>query len=529
MIKKTLPAAIALAGSLGLAGAANAVNVNHDGLGEALLYSYYTTEGGNDTLINITNTSNNVKAVKVRFVEAMNSQEVLDFNLYLSPYDVWTGAVSRSSGGAKLTTADTSCTVPAIPAGGVEFREFVYQGSNYATSQGGPQGTDRTRTGYLEVIEMGVVINEDPADPDAFNPAIAATHVNGVPADCSVLTNAWGGAGQWTADNGRAVNEPDGGLYGSGIIINVAGGTDVAYDAVALDSFLIDGSTEGHLGGTPDAYNTTVDLHADPGTVQPSLQDATAIATLANGATVIPEDPGGTLNRGIDAVSMVLQKESIANDYLTVASLAAGTDWVVTFPTKRFYVNGWTPSGADATVPAAATPRPEPFTSFWTDAEVNSVEGSSCETIAITFYDQEEGEQAPSGVDFSPRPPSGPAFALCYEANVLTINDTGILGGGYTKSNLNLPAAFDAGWINVGLTGTYLNPENSVNYTRRILIDQAAGLGTSAPTATLGLPAIGFSVISFANGDVGGLLSNYAGLTDHKSRHTTVTVTPPVP
>ena len=93
-MKKALPAAIALAGSLGFAAAANAVNVNHDGLGEALLYSYYTTEDGNDTLVNITNTTGYVKAVKVRFVESMNSQEVLDFNLYLSPYDVWTGAVS---------------------------------------------------------------------------------------------------------------------------------------------------------------------------------------------------------------------------------------------------------------------------------------------------------------------------------------------------------------------------------------------------------------------------------------------------
>ena len=103
-MKKALPAAIALAGSLGFAAAANAVNVNHDGLGEVLLYSYYTTEDGNDSLINITNTTDQVKAVKVRFVESMNSQEVLDFNLYLSPYDVWTAAVTKSANGAKLIT-----------------------------------------------------------------------------------------------------------------------------------------------------------------------------------------------------------------------------------------------------------------------------------------------------------------------------------------------------------------------------------------------------------------------------------------
>ena len=32
----------------------------------------------------------------------------------------------------------------------------------------------------------------------------------------------------------------------------------------------------------------------------------------------------------------------------------------------------------------------------------------------------------------------------------------------------------------------------------------------------LGLPVIGFSATQFVNGDVGGLLSNYAGSTEHK-------------
>ena len=32
----------------------------------------------------------------------------------------------------------------------------------------------------------------------------------------------------------------------------------------------------------------------------------------------------------------------------------------------------------------------------------------------------------------------------------------------------------------------------------------------------VGLPVIGFSATQFVNGDVGGLLSNYAGSTEHK-------------
>ncbi len=91
--QKALFSAIAGAGALALTGAANAVYVNHDGLGQVLVYPYYTARDGVATLLSVVNTTNNAKIVKVRFLEGKNSQEVLDFNLFLSPFDVWTGAV----------------------------------------------------------------------------------------------------------------------------------------------------------------------------------------------------------------------------------------------------------------------------------------------------------------------------------------------------------------------------------------------------------------------------------------------------
>ena len=111
--QKALFSAIAGAGALALTGAANAVYVNHDGLGQVLVYPYYTARDGVATLLSVVNTTNNAKIVKVRFLEGKNSQEVLDFNLFLSPFDVWTGGVTAKSGGAYLTTSDTSCTNPA--------------------------------------------------------------------------------------------------------------------------------------------------------------------------------------------------------------------------------------------------------------------------------------------------------------------------------------------------------------------------------------------------------------------------------
>src|SRR5687768_14269717 len=148
-----------LAGAAGLATTATAVNLNPDGLGQVLIYPYYTVNAGNDTLLSVVNTTNRAKAVKVRFLEGRNSREVLDFNLYLSPFDVWTAAVFQLSGTgeANLLTRDTSCTVPAIrtntslpqTAGGdryVPFRNFAYTGGN---ADNGPTSLTRTREGYF--------------------------------------------------------------------------------------------------------------------------------------------------------------------------------------------------------------------------------------------------------------------------------------------------------------------------------------------------------------------------------------------
>src|SRR5574337_1616624 len=112
--KKSLCAALAGIGALGVAGAAQAVNVNGNGLGQVLIYPYYTARNdaaGNayNSLLSVVNTTNSVKSVKVRFLEGQNSREVLDFNLFLSPHDVWTAAIGATgSGGASVASSDAS-------------------------------------------------------------------------------------------------------------------------------------------------------------------------------------------------------------------------------------------------------------------------------------------------------------------------------------------------------------------------------------------------------------------------------------
>src|SRR5210317_2053604 len=116
MNRKNLTAAVlaGLAGAAGIVGSAQAVNVNPDGLGQVLIYPYYTVNGGNLTLLSVVNTSEDAKAVKVRFLEGKNSREVLDFNLYMSKYDVWTASLRNVDGTPVMKTTDTTCTVPYI-------------------------------------------------------------------------------------------------------------------------------------------------------------------------------------------------------------------------------------------------------------------------------------------------------------------------------------------------------------------------------------------------------------------------------
>ena len=44
--------------------------------------------------MSVVNTTASTKAVKVRFREGKNSAEVLDFNVFLSPFDVWTASIT---------------------------------------------------------------------------------------------------------------------------------------------------------------------------------------------------------------------------------------------------------------------------------------------------------------------------------------------------------------------------------------------------------------------------------------------------
>lgn len=497
MKKNSLATAIiaSAAGVAGLVGVANAVNLNPDGLGQVLIYPYYTVNGGNSTVITVVNTTDKVKAVKVRFVEALNSAEVYDFNLYLSPYDVWaTNVVAAGDTGARLVTVDTSCTVPNELPG--TFLQWEYAVNTPDALAG--LGEARVRQGHLEIIEMG---NIDDSTAYGSFLAGAATHTNGVPgvprvSDCSDLEWEWT-SGAWAGVNpaNAYMTPPNGGLFGGATIVSAEYGRALSYNADAIDGFFTD---------------TASTLHYNPGSVFPHLgmaDDGTGGAT----ARIFMNGNFYSIDyaAGIDAVSAVLTSRYIYNEYSLNAALDAASEWVITFPTKRHYVHTFAAPGATNYGAYAALPFVNNFPVALSAAALAGFRGS-CHNYQIRYWDREERTTTRS-LTVSPPAPT-PGFGLCWEANVLafgqTINSstpTRILGATSTYGASGLSGfEFQEGWARIELDSS------------------AAGFQYYLPRGSrdqvlIGQPVTGFWASEVVNNNVAdGIRANFGALHSHR-------------
>ena len=486
-----------IAGVAGFAGLANAVDLNPDGLGQVLIYPYYTVNKGQDTLISVVNTTDVGKAVKVRFLEGYNSREVLDFNLFLSAFDVWTAAVSQVSddGGAQINTADKSC-IDFIPSFPYPFSSAAYTGgvagpggASYPKDSG-PQTIDRTREGYLEMIEMGDIIVGSDLEA-AITHVQDGTYDGGTP-DCGAPV------GDDVATDADLTN-PTGGLFGAGSIVNVQEGTFFGYNSDAIEGF------------------TEAKLYTTPSSLQPTLQSASTPSVVDSGVarSFVFTDGGRLLTvdypRGEDAVSAIFMADSIYNEYFIDPGLGANSDWVVTFPTKRFYVDkGLYPS-------AITQPFAEPFAG-----------GVSRVELTMSTWDHEEG----SSETVPPRCPSPPtdqcflqAPYLPYEVNIITFVAQGdaapseslVFGSALYKT---IPPFGLGGWARIAMAAG-----DSGNHILTGGVTSAAS--GSAAVVLPGLPATGFYAMNVINANAApGKLANYSGVYRHRA-HRSCTGTDP--
>jgi hypothetical protein len=441
-------------------------------------------------------------------IESQASLETLDFNLYMSPQDHFSFAITADGEGAKMVTADNSCTVPAIPEGGVSFSTLLWAAADTETAA----EANREQMGYVEVIEMGQI---DAASDTAADILHAMTgDTVGTPGDCAQLVTNWsvtaGTEGAWyaeasaelvgTAAGGASVGITDfvatwsgGGLYGTGTVINVAEGTAFGYDAKAIEDLVEAGST----GSV---------LHYPPGDTRPDFSDEamadTALVNVDGIQTTYTRDLG--INHG--PVSAVFMTASIANEYVVDADINGLTDWVINFPTKSNHVD--TVSGFSA-----------PFTNL--DDEVQP---ERCQPVSLTGYDREEMTQDPptpgsDGPAFSPasRPAPGetPDLLIC---NEVTVAHFGGASATNTTADIALGLAdvsayvdgWAAGWAEMDLRADNLN--NAVDNLR--VLDGAI---TGSAFELSGLPVTGFAVVEYTNGVADASVRNYAVAWEHKT------------
>lgn len=487
--RKALTCAV-LAGLGVAAGSAEAVYRSQDNTGQVLIYPYYTvnTIRGNayNTYISITNSTSTVKVLKVRFREGRTSAEVLDFNLYLSPNDMWVAPVGPAATGATVPPSifpavsspggDTSCTNPTIPATGQPFSNVAY--SSNIPPPGGDDlpgtGLERTREGYVEVFEMGTLSGAA---------ATAVTHVTGgAPPNCALVQ------GNTVAGALGTVNPPTGGLFGQAGIINVSNGSIFTYVADALDAY------------------STVSYYAEVTTNAPTLggsaTPATALVFANNSAYFDPFNAQSGASASARAVAAVFMHSSVLNNYILDTTTQSNTDWVLTFPLKREF----TGPGV-----AANTVR-DPFTANLTSA-------GACEPAQFNFFNRDEQSFVPANNLFSP-PATGVGGAgtgnLCWESTVLSIRNgvahtsaadvsstdlrSGVLG---SRNTVSVPVlgSFQNGWMSLTFTGTRSGQTAS------------AGPGTGGVASATGGGLVSAGGVQFTGGvALAGAIHTYAGL-----------------
>jgi hypothetical protein len=104
-----------------------------------------------------------------------------------------------------------------------------------------------------------------------------------------------------------------------------------------------------------------------------------------------------------------------------------------------------------------------------------------------------------NNVSFSP--PTSLTNSLCWEANVVTFNNSNLL---FSQNILNVPTTFPNGWMDMNFLPSGVTPSHQlINNTAlaTTVVNTNTGTTTTFGTATYnGLPVVGFAAQSFNNG-----------------------------
>lgn len=316
-------------------GQAQTPEVSEQGRGTAVIVPYYTVVDGWETLFNITNTSENSLAVKLRLHEARNGRDVLQFTLLLSPFDVWTGWLRQDPDGRPvLRTTDRSCTVPlSVREARLVADETAYSTSGEAPLDFGRPGrfTDhsasdrniaRMQEGYATVLVMGEAAWQGPFGSVPWY----AAHDGGEPRDCERVEAAFAPQeSEWTGARGTLPGR-DG--TGTPSAAGPDGYSQVSSPAPLKLNVTLVARDKGAAAGIPTTAlegwgvgQKLVTAAAFPWHLEPTLASHQGLWSVD----------------GLDTVNAALNRHALANEWAaTNPNTGAASDWVLTFPTKRF-------------------------------------------------------------------------------------------------------------------------------------------------------------------------------------------------
>jgi len=473
-LKKPLGLAVAATLAMGGMAAFTSANAatNANALGDLAIVPYYTVKNNFITGVQVINTTNATQVVKMRLRRDNDSADILDFNVIMSPFDHFSGYISKVGDAVVFNTTDNTCTAP------VNSGTFVSPVPNLSAE---------ADEGYIEVIGMG----QANAETEAV--AIAAKHgATGTPLNCgfvesnfliaNVLSNSQTQGPSVTgitdvASNGATtdwVNTPD--------------------EALKVSYFIRDGASGMEMG---DNATHIVGFQATAGAPGAMMTNQEGGGGLANGGTFgfdFPDLNGGgsntlAANRGLydSVIRADLGSASILNNWSYNPANNVATDWVITIPGQYLMIN---PAGD--TVAGNGD-------SIQTDIPV---------TASLTMYDREEDVEQGGSIVVSPGIPGG-STALPHEVNVIEWGGKSVFGSDNAisanpqASGINQPF----GWASLSLTSA-TNPAGTDTSGTNLgtvvydLTDPTGGTNSSAaasnvPGGAAGelypVPVIGFA------------------------------------
>jgi len=436
------------------------------GIGHILYVPYFSTQEGNVTAINIVNTDKvNGKVLKVRFRGASNSDDVYDFQVFLSPGDVWTAGISKGADGkSRLDTVDKSCTLPANVNG-----PFI------ATRTSPAGGEAETREGYVEILTMADIVTDQTSFTATANQKAlykATKHVKGVaPCTSSVLTAL-------THENAYDyMSVPTTGIMANWTIINVDKIVAYSGDATAIEARTTWGAPGwGELVYWDQRSTPLTPSEIDGNTADPLIRNTAIVGArydLPDLSTPYLYDPlfgtPGCPFCQTENLADALATWQVAGEFYSEASVGAQTDWVISFPVRRYYV-AVDYANKNKAVFNANNSDNVYFNADNTEMGSDSGAGKAYQlcsifgTNAVAFYDREETPTVIDDIVISPGVPT--KLSICGEVAVLGINVGASTATFGSVARSNVTNGFTEGWGTVTTLEDYGLPMLVRQFTR---------------------------------------------------------------